>query len=148
MAQPYQDLIETIVAATLKGKIQSKQQVYRLLEDGLEPGSGELFERALATALAEVEANLAADDEFKQAKAQRRQRALNTIESEWQRWQSTHQAASQLSQITDDLRQSAPEERLGRLLAALDPNRDRPSIATSSPNWPRLSRQQISTLTP
>lgn len=135
MAQPYQDLIETIVAATLKGKIQSKQQVYRLLEDGLEPGSGELFERALATALAEVEANLAADDEFKQAKAQRRQRALNTIESEWQRWQSTHQAASQLSQITDDLRQSAPEERLGRLLAALDPNRDRP-----------LDRDQLSQL--
>lgn len=126
MAQPYQDLIETIVAATLKGKIQSKQQVYRRLEEGLEPGSGELFERALTQALAETEANLAAADEFKQAKAQRQQRALKTIESEWQRWQTTHQAASQLSQITDDLSQSSPEDRLGKLLAALDPNRDRP----------------------
>ena len=47
MSQPYQALIDSIVNATLKGKIQSKGQVYRMLQEGVEPGTGELFEREL-----------------------------------------------------------------------------------------------------
>ena len=41
MPQPYQELIDSIVNATLKGKIQSKGQVYRMLKEGVEPGTGE-----------------------------------------------------------------------------------------------------------
>jgi tetratricopeptide (TPR) repeat protein len=136
MAQPYQTLIDDIVAATLKGKIQSKQQVYRLLQAGLEPGSGELFERALAASLAALEPDLApGGDEFKQAKAQRQQRALLTIQGEWQRWQADNQATAVLTGVEADILNAAAEDRLARLIAALDPNRDQP-----------LSREQLAHL--
>jgi tetratricopeptide (TPR) repeat protein len=135
MAQPYQALIDEIVAATLKGKIQSKQQVYRLLQAGIEPGGGELFERALASTLAALEPALASDDEFKQAKAQRQQRALTTIQGEWQRWQADNQATAALSGVEADILGADPGDRLFELVAALDPNRDQP-----------LSREQLSHL--
>jgi tetratricopeptide (TPR) repeat protein len=136
MAQPYQVLIDDIVAATLKGKIQSKQQVYRMLQAGIEPGTGELFERALETTLAALEPDLAADsDEFKQAKALRKQRALRTIQGEWQHWQADNQATAALTGVEADILNAAPDERLLRLLAALDPNRDQP-----------LSREQLGQL--
>jgi len=126
MALPYQNLIDTIVTATLKGKIQSKQQVYRMLQEGLEVGSGELFERALDQALAEVEQALASADEFKQAKAMRQQRALHTIQVEWQRWQADNQATAALTGLEADLLQGDAATRLPRFLSALDPNQDKP----------------------
>ncbi|MGB3200229.1 MAG: tetratricopeptide repeat protein [Nodosilinea sp.] len=133
MAQSYQALIDDIVAATLKGKIQSKQQVYRLLQAGVEPGSGELFERALEATLAALEPDLApGDDEFKQAKAMRKQRALSTIQGEWQRWQADNQAAAVVTGVEAGILNAPPAERLFELVAALDPNRDRP-----------LSREQL-----
>jgi tetratricopeptide (TPR) repeat protein len=137
MTQLYQALIDEIVAATLKGKIQSKQQVYRMLQAGIEPGGGELFERALASTLAALEPDLIpGDDEFKQAKAMRQQRALLTIQGEWQRWQADNEATAVLTEIETEILQAPPEERLLRLLASLDPNRDQP-----------LSREQLGQLT-
>jgi len=136
MTQPYQALIDEIVVATLKGKIQSKQQVYRMLQAKVEPGSGELFERALATTLAALEPELApSDDELKQAKAMRKHRALTTIQSEWQRWQADNQATAMLTGAEADILNAPPEDRLLQLLACLDPNRDQP-----------LSREQFGQL--
>ncbi len=133
MAQPYQTLIDDIVAATLKGKIQSKQQVYRMLQAGVEPGSGELFERALEATLATLEPDLApGDDEFKHAKAVRKHRALRTIQGEWQRWQADNQATAVISGVEAEILNAPPAERLFELVAALDPNRDHP-----------LSREQL-----
>ncbi|MGB6013290.1 MAG: tetratricopeptide repeat protein [Nodosilinea sp.] len=127
MAQPYQTLIDDIVAATLKGKIQSKQQVYRLLQAGVEPGSGELFERALEATLAALEPDLApGDDEFKHAKAVRKHRALRTIQGEWQRWQADNQATAVITGVEVEILNAPPEERLFQLVTALDPNRDHP----------------------
>ena len=126
MTQPYQTLIDQLVTDTLKGKIQSKQQVYRRLQDGLEPGSGELFERALANTLAQVEKGLAAEDEFKQAKAQRQQRALKMIEAEWQRWQTDNQATAVLTGVAAALVQGDGADRIAALLTALDPNQAQP----------------------
>ncbi|MGF1516462.1 MAG: tetratricopeptide repeat protein [Nodosilinea sp.] len=133
MAQPYQALIDEIVAATLKGKIQSKQQVYRMLQAGIEPGGGELFERALATTLTALEPDLSpSDDELKHAKALRKHRALRTIEGEWQRWQADNQATAALTGVEADIIAAPPEQRLFELVAALDPNRDQ-----------SLSREQL-----
>ncbi|HZG40122.1 MAG TPA: tetratricopeptide repeat protein, partial [Nodosilinea sp.] len=133
MAQPYQALIDDIVAATLKGKIQSKQQVYRMLQAGVEPGSGELFERALAATLVALEPELApGDDEFKHAKAVRKHRALRTIQGEWQRWQADNQATAMITGVEAEILHAPPAERLFQLVAALDPNRDHP-----------LSREQL-----
>ncbi|QQE65075.1 hypothetical protein GFS31_17600 [Leptolyngbya sp. BL0902] len=126
MTSPYQMLIDQLVTDTLKGKIQSKQQVYRRLQQGLEPGSGELFERALAQTLAQVEQGLTEADEFKQAKAQRQQRALKMIETEWQRWQADNQASAVLTGVAAELVQGAATERLTTLLTALDPNQPQP----------------------
>ncbi|MGB5974265.1 MAG: tetratricopeptide repeat protein [Nodosilinea sp.] len=133
MAQPYQALIDDIVAATLKGKIQSKQQVYRRLQAGVEPGGGELFERTLASTLAALEPDLSPDgDEFKQAKAMRKQRALRTIQGEWQRWQADNQATAVITSVEAEILSAPSAERLFQLVAALDPNRDHP-----------LSREQL-----
>ncbi|MEB3288612.1 MAG: tetratricopeptide repeat protein [Leptolyngbya sp.] len=126
MTQPYQPLIDQLVTDTLKGKIQSKQQVYRRLQQELEPGCGELFERALTQAQAQVDQGLAATDEFKQAKAQRQQRALRMIEAEWQRWQRETQATAALGEIVATLTREPAAERLPRILAALDANRAQP----------------------
>lgn len=126
MANPSQALIDALVAAVLKGKIQSKQQIYRQLKDEVEPGTGELFERCLASTLAQVEQALDTDDELKQAKAMRQQRALTMIQGEWQRWQTDHQATTALSGLQTSLMQAAAPERLTQLLTALDPNRDQP----------------------
>jgi tetratricopeptide (TPR) repeat protein len=136
MAQPYQTLIDEIVAATLKGKIQSKQQVYRMLQGGIEPGGGELFERALAATMAALEPELApGDDEFKHAKAVRQHRALLTIQGEWQRWQADNQAIAVMAGVEADIVGASPDQRLFELMTILDPNRD-----------PSLSRDQLGQL--
>ena len=44
----YNALIDRIVQTTLKGQISSKEQVYQLLRQEVEPGTGELFERFLS----------------------------------------------------------------------------------------------------
>ena len=136
MAQPYQTLIDEIVAATLKGKIQSKQQVYRMLQGGIEPGGGELFERALAATMVALEPDLApGDDELKHAKAVRRHRALLTIQGEWQRWQADNQATAVMAGAEAEIVGAPPDQRLFELMTILDPNRD-----------PSLSRDQLGQL--
>jgi len=135
MSQPYQDLIDTIVTATLKGKVRSQAQVYRQLRAEVPPGEGELFERALEAALARVEAPLQSADELVQAKALRQQRALKTIQTQWQRWQQDTRASSALDQVLTTLRTADPDQRCTALIAALDPNRPQP-----------LSRDQVAQL--
>lgn len=132
MSQPYQDLIDAIVTATLKGKIQSKQQVYRMLQDGVEPGTGELFERCLETTIGQVEQDLNDNDDLKQAKATRKQRALKMIQAEWEHWQTDNQTTALLTGLEAAIVNAPPEDRLSQLVTALDPNRDQP-----------LSREQI-----
>lgn len=126
MSQPYQDLIDTIVTATLKGKVRSQAQVYRQLRAEVPPGEGELFERALDAALARVEAPLQSADELVQAKAMRQQRALKTIQTQWQRWQQDTRASSALDQVLATLQTTDPAQRCAALIAALDPNQPQP----------------------
>ncbi len=47
LSNRYQQLIDSIVDITLKGKIRSKEQVYRMLVKEIESGTGEIFERIL-----------------------------------------------------------------------------------------------------
>jgi tetratricopeptide (TPR) repeat protein len=122
MRDRYLDSIERIVTATLKGQIRSKEQVYEMLQADIEAGTGEIFERCLQEYTQAVEADLKADDEMKQAKAMRKQRALKTIQSEWERWQQDNQANATLSTLMESLTTAAPDERLEHILQALDPN--------------------------
>lgn len=132
----YVDLIDRIVTLTLKGKIRSKAQVYKMLQAEIEPGEGDLFERCLQERGKPVEAVLQSEpDELKQAKALRQQRALKTIEGEWTRWQQENQSTAALSSILATLARTSDQARLTALLQALDPNQA-----------DRLSRDQLRTL--
>ncbi len=78
----YGELIDRIVDTTLKGKIRSKVQVYKMLVKNIEPGTGEIFERTLQGKITATEAELET-----KIKASRILRELQTIEGEWERWQ-------------------------------------------------------------
>ncbi|MEO0539350.1 MAG: tetratricopeptide repeat protein [Cyanobacteria bacterium P01_A01_bin.105] len=129
MRDRYLDLIHYIIGLTLKGEIRSKVQVYDLLAVSIEPGSAELFDRCLDETHADLQTRLDDDDALIQAKAQRQQRALKTIQGEWDHWQQDNETSEILLEIADfiaaDLEDDAPadvEDRLQPLLSALDPN--------------------------
>ncbi|MBD2090125.1 tetratricopeptide repeat protein [Microcoleus sp. FACHB-1515] len=116
----YLTLIDEIVQTTLKGQIRSKAQVYQLLLAQVETGTGEIFERALESRLSETQAQAQIADELKQAKAQRRLRALQTIQGEWQRWQTETQASQIVSTIATGIQSS--NDAIAAIVRALDPN--------------------------
>lgn len=125
MRDRYLELIDQIITTTLKGQIRSKEQVYRMLKDGIAPGTGEIFERCLQERADDLQHQLdTVSDELKQAKAGRKQRALNTIQSEWQRWQKENQNTAVLDDLVQSLIVAEPEDRLIQVLQALDPNQD------------------------
>jgi tetratricopeptide (TPR) repeat protein len=121
--QRYGQLIEQTIANTLKGQIRSKEQVYRLLMDQLEPGMDEIFECALAERTETIAQQLnAATDELAQAKLQRQQRALKTIQDTWEQWRQTHQVQSTCSTTVQAILNGEAAERLAQLIDCLDPN--------------------------
>ncbi|MEM0980389.1 MAG: hypothetical protein AAGH78_08955, partial [Cyanobacteria bacterium P01_H01_bin.58] len=122
-ADRYFDLIDRVVKLTLKGQIRSKAQVYRLLQAEMEPGEGETFAHCLQERTQAVETLLQNEaDELKQAKATRQQRALKTLQGEFEHWQKENQSTAVLSGTLASLMQTADQERLSVLLQALDQN--------------------------
>lgn len=120
----YLALIDEIVQTTLKGKIRSQQQVYQMLLQGVSPGTGEIFERALGDRITATQYQVDTQtDELKQAKATRSLRALQTISKEWQRWQEQNRATEAIAAATQEVTTAYPEHRLTALLRVLDPNR-------------------------
>jgi hypothetical protein len=76
----YSNLIEQIIQQTLKGNTRSKEQVYQMLVQEIEPDSGEVFDAKFRDRM--LQTQLTANDksdELKQAKAVRAMRALQTI---------------------------------------------------------------------
>ncbi|MEM9152990.1 MAG: hypothetical protein AAGB19_21415, partial [Cyanobacteria bacterium P01_F01_bin.3] len=130
LAETYLALIDDIVQQTLKGNVRSKEQVRSQLEAAVEIGTGEIFERAVATRITETEAQLEGS-----LKAPRILRALKTIESEWQKGQKARQAASGIATAAQKLQQADPAERPEIFLSFIDPNQSEP-----------LSRQQLKQL--
>ncbi len=117
LAEQYLALVDDIVAQTLKGNIRSKEQVRSQLEAAVQTGTGEIFERAVASRIAETEANLESS-----IKAPRILRALKTIEDEWQKGQQARQVASGIAIASDKLRQAEPSQRPVVFLGLIDPN--------------------------
>ncbi|MGB3787255.1 MAG: tetratricopeptide repeat protein [Phormidesmis sp.] len=117
LVERYLGLIDEIVAQTLKGNVRSKEQVRSQLESSVETGTGEIFERSLATRISETETQLEGS-----LKAPRILRALKTIESEWQKGQQDRQAASGIKVAVDQLRQAEAAERPEIFLGFIDPN--------------------------
>ncbi|MGB3768960.1 MAG: tetratricopeptide repeat protein [Phormidesmis sp.] len=117
LAENYQALIDSIVEQTLKGNIRSKEQVRSQLEATVEPGTGEIFERAIASRIVEIEAQVETS-----LKAGRILRALKTIESEWQKGQQDRQAADSITSAQKKLAQASESERPNLFLSLIDPN--------------------------
>lgn len=123
MLDRYLELLDRIVADTLKGKISSKEQIFQTLSEEISPGTGELFERCLQTHLDTVKDQLDTEkDELKQAKCIRKQRALRTIQGEWERWQKQNQGNTLLASLVKDLSSADTDQQLQALLLILDPN--------------------------
>ncbi|MEQ9551711.1 MAG: tetratricopeptide repeat protein [Coleofasciculus sp. G3-WIS-01] len=118
-------LIDEIVAATLKGKIRSKRQVYQKLASGVSSGTGEMFERCLDERHSSTQEEIDNPaSELKQAKAIRAQRALNMISSEWERVQQENQVSVAIATATQGITQADQSERLTAFVRAIDPNRE------------------------
>lgn len=117
-------LIDQIVQTTLKGQIRSKEQVYQMLLEQIEPGTGEIFERCLAQRLDTTQQQVdTPTDELKQAKAMRSLRALKTIQGEWERAQKQNQVKSAIATAVQTITTAPERDRLTALLRVIDPNR-------------------------
>jgi tetratricopeptide (TPR) repeat protein len=127
MTNNYQDkyitFIDEIITNVLKGKIASKELIYRRLVEALEPGTGEIFERCLIEKISGLESQVKNEsDELKQAKATRQLRAIKLLQQAWEQWQKKYQAQSQCNVAVQQILAAPAEQRLGILLQILDPN--------------------------
>lgn len=122
MRDRYSALIDQIVEATLKGKIRSKEQVYQQLVQEIESGTGEIFEQCLIERIEQNNTQLKAADELKQAKAERRMRALNTIQGEWERYQKQRQATGAIATASQALLAAQPQDLFLTWLRLVDIN--------------------------
>ncbi len=119
----YLELIDQIVQLTLKGNIRSKEQVYQMLLQEAEPGTGEDFEQCLRDRFTTTQQQ--ADDrtnEAKQAKATRSLRALQTIRGEWDRWQTQNRSREAIVSALHQITQAESAQRLLAFLKFTDPN--------------------------
>ncbi len=146
----YNLLIDRIVQTTLKGQISSKEQVYQLLRQEVEPGTGELFERSLTQQIQVSQEQNTQADELKQAKAMRSLRALKTIQGEWERVQKDLAISTTLSTALKTIIAAPSSEfsedtikgdRLSALLKEIDPNRN-PALTLSQLQQLATSLQQ------
>ncbi|WP_107668069.1 tetratricopeptide repeat protein [Cyanothece sp. BG0011] len=115
LANRYQQLIDSIVDITLKGKIRSKEQVYRMLLKEIELGTGEIFERILDENIQKTTAQLE-----KKLKATRILRALQTIQGEWERWQKENQKEQVISLAIEQIKRADSQHLLSSFLPFLD----------------------------
>ena len=121
LSDRYFALIDQIVELTLKGKISSFERVYRMLVENIEPGTGEILERCLASRIETTTAQL--DTKLKAARVLR---ALQTIEKQWLRWQAENQVDADISNIAKDILEVEPEDYFLAFVDAIDPNQDEP----------------------
>ena len=121
LSDRYFALIDHIVEQTLQGKISSVERVYRLLMDGVEVGTGEIWERCLEQRIAQAQAQLET-----KLKAARVLRALQTIEKQWDRWQLENQVDAEISETAQSIVAGEPEDYFLRTVDAIDPNQENP----------------------
>ena len=121
LSESYFNLIDRIVDTTLQGKIRSKAQVYRMLLEGVEIGTGEIFERCLTQRMETTKAQLET-----KLKASRILRALQTIEGEWLKWQQANQATATITAATNQITAAAENEKILTFVKVIDLNQDQP----------------------
>ena len=141
----YLELIDQIVQLTLKGNIRSKEQVYQMLLQEAEPGTGEDFEQCLRDRFATTQQQV--DDpinEAKQAKATRSLRALQTIRGEWDRWQTQNRSREAIVTALHQITQADSAQRLLAFLKFTDPNHSQRLAPDQLKQLAAMLRQPIS----
>ena len=121
LPERYWALIDQIVDKTIQGKIASTERVYIMLQRGIEKGTGEIWERCLAQRIAATKEELGT-----KLKAQRVLRALETIETQYLRWQKDNQKQNVIDSATKQLLEAAPEKALVTFVKIIDPNQKQP----------------------
>ncbi|MGB3508928.1 MAG: tetratricopeptide repeat protein [Microcoleaceae cyanobacterium] len=146
----YLNLIDHIVEITLKGQIRSKEQVYQMLVKEIGSGTGEIFERCFDQRLQSTQYEVDTEtDELKQAKANRRLRALKTIQGEWQKWEKQNRDQEAITSSVENILNAEPQERLTALFSAIDPNQKQPLTLNQLQKLAKtLHQQQIQTANP
>lgn len=123
MRDRYLTWIDQLVEKILKGQLPSKEQVYRQLDQELEPGTGDIFEQCLQERTSMLQAKLdAAVDELKQAKAERSLRAIKTLQGEWERHKKEQGTASVIATAAHALLSAEPDQRFLAWIRILDAN--------------------------
>jgi tetratricopeptide (TPR) repeat protein len=123
----YLTWIDQLVEKILKGQLPSKEQVYRQLDQELEPETGDIFEQCLQERLAELQTRLdTATDELKQAKATRSLRALKTLQGEWERHKKEKGTANAIATAAQALLSAEPDQRFAAWVTVLDANQVQP----------------------
>ena len=125
MSQPisenYFTLIDQIVDKTLQGKIASTERVYIMLQRGIEKGTGEIWERCLSQRIETTKLEI-----DKKLKAKRILRALETIETQYQRWQKNNQQASIIDAAIKSIIETNPNELFITIVKLVEPNQKQP----------------------
>jgi tetratricopeptide (TPR) repeat protein len=123
----YLTWIDQLIEKILKGQLPSKEQVYRQLDQELEPETGDIFEQCLQERLAALQTNLdTAADELKQAKATRSLRAIKTLQGEWERHKKEKGTASAIATAAQVLLSADPDQRFVAWVTVLDANQVQP----------------------
>ena len=144
LSERYLAFIEQIVEITLKGQIRSKEQVYQMLVEGIEAGTGEIFERSLDEQLNTTQSVVKTEkDELKQAKANRRLRAIKTIQTEWERWQKENRVSGAIASAIQQILSADERDRLTVVLRVLDPNQKQPLTLDQLQQLAKLLHQQL-----
>ncbi len=127
MRDRYLTWIDQLVEKILKGQLPSKEQVYRQLDQELEPETGDIFEQCLQERLATLQTKLdTSTDELKQAKATRSLRALKTLQGEWERHKKEQGTASAIATAAQALLSAEPDQRFAAWVTVLDANQVQP----------------------
>ena len=121
LSDRYFSLIDQIVDKTLQGKIASTERVYIMLQRGIEPGTGEIWERCLSQRIDATKQEL-----DKKLKAKRVLRALETIESQYIRWQKANQQQNAIDSATKQILDAARDNPLVTLVKIIDFNQKQP----------------------
>ncbi|MDH6098140.1 tetratricopeptide repeat protein [Anabaenopsis sp. FSS-46] len=123
----YLALIDEIVESTLQGKISSVEMVYQILQNKIKAGTGEIFELVLSDRLSSIQSQVDTQtDELKKAKANRKLRAVKTIQTQWQRYSQHYQTTEAIASAIKEITTAATDERLTIFLRVIDPNQKQP----------------------
>lgn len=147
MDQRYLKLLADLIERYLKGEFLSQEMIQDALQTGLDTllTMGEVaqldrVDAAMNSLLAQLQQAQQAQgqDEFQQVKGARRLKALKTLQSVWGGLQDQYRTEHAIATAMEAIVTAEPVDRLGALIAALDPNLPLPLLP---PQLAQLAQQ-------